>query len=317
MEENSIEENVVNWKLFLNRKEKVIPVRTSSSCCFSCAFCTYPKHAGKYKPLSVEAIEKELDTLHDTGMVESINFIDDTFNVPISRFKEILKMIIRKKYKFKWHSYIRCQYLDKETVELMKESGAEAVFLGIESGSQSILDNMNKKVRVEDYERGHKLLNDNEILTYDYFIVGFPGETEETVNETMQFIQRVKPTFYRAACWFCDTKAPVWEMRDKFGIDGYGFDWKHNTMDVDLSQKLIQKMFFSIKDSVYFGSAYTSIIQMLHYGMSIVDVRNLASAYNQAVSERILNPQIKTFSDEILEKIKQECLIHSGKVCSG
>ena len=71
-----------------------------------------------------------------------------------------------------------------------------SVLLGIESGNQGQLDRMNKKVMLEQLEYGILLLKKYSILTIGLFIVGFPGETENTVQDTVAFIQRLKPDFY-------------------------------------------------------------------------------------------------------------------------
>jgi len=75
--------------------------------------------------------------------VEALIFIDDTFNLPVKRFKEILHIL--KEYKFRWYSFFRAQYCDEETAQLMKESGCDGVYLGIESSNETILKNMDKK----------------------------------------------------------------------------------------------------------------------------------------------------------------------------
>ncbi|MCP4151439.1 MAG: radical SAM protein, partial [bacterium] len=178
-EDNKLSENMVDWRLFTDAVGDFASVRLSVSCPFSCAFCGFPEHAGAYQTAAVEDVERELNLLAEIKSVKSIQFIDDTFNVPIKRYKEILRMMIKNKYKIPWHAHLRCQFADRETIELMKESGCEGVFLGIESGSDKILKNMNKAATVEKYLRGISLLNEYDMLAYGSFIIGFPGETEE------------------------------------------------------------------------------------------------------------------------------------------
>ena len=85
-EDNCLENEPVNWELFENKiTANCFSVRTSSSCCFACSFCTYPVHAGKYQVVGLESIEREFDGIKSLGNIENIFFIDDTFNVPIGR----------------------------------------------------------------------------------------------------------------------------------------------------------------------------------------------------------------------------------------
>ena len=73
-------------------------------CPFNCAFCGFPGRAGKYAYLDVDLVERELDRIADLGTVSTLTIIDDTFNVPKPRFKEILRMMIRKDYGLRWNS---------------------------------------------------------------------------------------------------------------------------------------------------------------------------------------------------------------------
>ena len=158
LESNLLENNIVNWELFKGRVGKFAMTRTSISCPFSCSFCAFPMHSGKYTTMNIEDIEYEFNKIEELGEVKSIQILDDTMNVPKDRFKDMLPMMIRNKYSFKWNADFRCQYADEETVKLMKESGCEGVLLGIESGNQTILDNMNKKADINDFRKGIRIV---------------------------------------------------------------------------------------------------------------------------------------------------------------
>jgi radical SAM PhpK family P-methyltransferase len=184
-ENNSLDENYVDWSRFVDQDLGcTIQTRTARSCAFSCSFCNYPTRAGKLSLASIDTIEKELDSIARLGDVKNLVFIDDTFNVPLPRFKDICRLMIRRRYDFEWFSYFRCSNSDEEAIELMARSGCKGVFLGIESGSNQILKNMNKAATIEKYLEGIKHLDAHQILTLASFIIGFPGETEETVRET-------------------------------------------------------------------------------------------------------------------------------------
>jgi p-methyltransferase len=121
--------------------------------------------------------------------------------------------------------------------------------LGIESGSPTILKNMNKAATVELYERGMQRLHEYGVLTFGSFIVGFPGETEATVKETTDFIRATRPTYYRAQAWYCEPGTPIDRHREKYGIEGQGFVWSHATMDSLEAMDHIDRMFLSLNES--------------------------------------------------------------------
>ena len=278
-ENNSLDENYIDWHLFSNEDlGDTLQTRTARSCAFNCAFCNYPTRAGKLTLASLDTIERELDSMHDRGNVKNVVFIDDTFNVPLKRFKEICQLIIQKDYQFNWFSYFRCSNSDEEAVELMAKSGCKGVFLGIESGSETILKNMNKVATVEKYVSGIKSLHQHNILTFASLIIGFPGETHKTVNETINFIKETKPQYYRAQLWYCEGGTPIEQQRDKYGIIGDGFVWRHNTMDSLEAMDYIDKMFLTIDDSVWlpqWSFDFWTIPYLLGKGISLNRLRNL------------------------------------------
>ena len=104
----------------------------------------------------------------------------------------------------------------------MAKSGCKGVFLGIESGSPTILKNMNKAATIERYAEGIKMLKARGITTFGSFILGFPGETDTTVAETIDFIRSNKPDFYRAQM-LNEPGTPIHLEKDKYQIKGEGF----------------------------------------------------------------------------------------------
>jgi radical SAM PhpK family P-methyltransferase len=249
-ENNSLDENAIDWRAFPDQElGPTLQTRTARSCAFNCSFCNYPTRAGKLTLASIESIEKEVRSMQELGNVENVVFIDDTFNVPLPRFKEICRMMIDRKFNFNWFSYFRCSNSDEEAIELMARSGCKGVFLGIESGSPAILKNMNKAATIEKYAQGIKLLHDQGILTFGSFIVGFPGETEETVEETIGFLRENRPDYYRAQSWYCEAGTPIDHQREKYGITGNGFVWSHASMDSLEAMDHIDRMFLSVSES--------------------------------------------------------------------
>ena len=291
-ENNELQENPIRWKLFQDRITSHISVRTAISCPFSCAFCGFPEHAGEYQYIDEEKICCELDEVVKLNKVTCINFLDDTFNVPPDRFKRLLRKMIDRGYTFKWNSFFRCQFADEEMISLMKESGCEGVFLGIESGNQQILQNMNKRVKIEDLKKGMELLKKYDILTYASFIVGYPGETRETVQDTIDFIETMKPDFYRAQLWYCDPFTPIWNKKNEYGIVNSQFEWVHNAMSSHEAADYVDKIFCEVKNSIWLPQNnfdYPSLFMLLNNGWSIEKIKELIGLFNLGVKDNILN----------------------------
>lgn len=251
-ENNSLDENYIDWRNFPEEElGPTLQMRTARSCAFKCSFCNYPSRAGALTLASLETIERELESMRALGNVRNVVIIDDTFNVPYPRFKEICRMMIRNKYQFNWFSYFRCSNSDEEGIELMARSGCKGVFLGIESGSPTILQNMNKSATIEKYAKGIELLRKHGIMTFGSFITGFPGETDQTVQETIDFVRGVKPDYYRSQIWYCEPGTPIQNDRGKYQINGEGFVWNHATMDSLEAMDHIDRMFLSVDESLW------------------------------------------------------------------
>ncbi|WP_433549068.1 PhpK family radical SAM P-methyltransferase [Streptomyces sp. CA-294286] len=226
-------------------------VRTARSCAFKCSFCDYPTRAGALASASVDTVRKELRALAELG-VEQVVFVDDTFNVPPKRFKDICRMMIEEDLGLTWHSYFRCSNArDEEAFDLAAESGCSGVFLGIESGDTDILANMQKLAQDSQYRVGLERLNERGITTFASIIVGFPGENERTVGNTVDFLNETKPTFWRAQAWWANPRSPVYRNKEVFGIEGEGYSWSHSTMTSSEAADLTDVMFDQVTGSTW------------------------------------------------------------------
>ena len=229
-EDNNLDANTIAWNTFdRDFLAPIVTLRTARSCAYKCAFCTYPAMAGALNLMSLDVVERELRQLADAGVTHLL-FIDDTFNIPLPRFKQLCRLMIDRGFGFRWTSYFRCSNADDETFDLMRRSGCHTVFLGIESGDQTILNNMNKAVRIDRYRYGLARLHDQGILTFASFIIGFPGETRETALRTQAFIEETTPTFYRVLPYYHYRATPIHQQAEAYGIRGEGYRWTHKTM---------------------------------------------------------------------------------------
>jgi len=307
IENNKLHENTINWDLFAANVDKHVAVRTAISCPYKCSFCGFPQHAGEYQTTEVDPIIAELDLLAKIPTVRSVYFVDDTLNLPKERFKLLLKKMIERKYNFKWHSYYRCQFSDDETLMLMKESGCEGVFLGIESGSDTILKNMDKAATSDQYRRGIGFLKKYEIPTFGCFIIGFPGETESTVKETVSFIEETGLDFYRTQQWYLEPITPIWNQKEKYGIKGQSFEWSHDTMDCKTASDIVDDNFLNIRNSIWlpqYNFDFDNLLHLLHRDKSIGDLKNFLRAFNKGVANRLLDPKQAEISASVVNELQ-------------
>jgi anaerobic magnesium-protoporphyrin IX monomethyl ester cyclase len=307
-ESNSLEDNPVDYTLFPPAElSQFVSLRTSKSCPFRCSFCDFPSMAGKYTYTPVEVVERELDALRDLGFVTTLSFLDDTFNVPKKRFKELLRMMIRNRYDFRWNCFYRADHGDAECVELMAGAGCEGVFMGVESGSDKMLGIMNKTARQQDYATSIPLLRQAGILTYASLITGFPGETDETVAETTRFLEEVQPDFYQTNIWYCHPATPIYAERDKYGIRGSAYNWAHATMDSRQAADHVERTIMAVQGSIWLPYYFWNVFYLQRLGMTLDQMKDFIRSFNGIVKEKMVDPRRTADDSLLLGTLRRAC----------
>jgi p-methyltransferase len=252
-ERNDLDENAVDWSLLDDGFLKpTVYMRTALSCPFACTFCNYPVVAGEHVLNELDVVMRQLHWLRDHG-VENVAFVDDTFNVPLPRFKALLRRMIDERLGLKWMSFFRCSNADPETFELMARSGCSLVFIGIESADEDVLQRMNKFAKVERYRDGLRRLNEQGIISYVSMIVGFPGETQRTVEKSMEFIETARPTVWGSQIFYHDPRTPLEAQAAQLGLRGTGYAWSHDTCDWRDAARWMREMLAGVRGSEWVG----------------------------------------------------------------
>lgn len=182
-------------KYFKLKGYREISMIASRGCPMNCSFCqpTLRKIFGasvRYR--SPKNIVDEIEYLVNNFNADMIVFSDDTFCSNEQNVRDVCGLIIERKINVLW----RCQTrvgLSRETMEIMKKAGCFLLALGVESGSQKILNSIRKGITVDGVIKTFKLCKEVGILTHAYFMVGHIGETQETIKETKELIAKIKP----------------------------------------------------------------------------------------------------------------------------
>ena len=174
-----------------------ISILTSRGCPFRCAFCGLPKQKRTVRYRSPEAVYEEIKFLKERYGFKAFNFQDDTFIVNKDRVWALMKLLEPLDITFRCLG--RAGLDTKEDYRRLKDAGCSAIAWGIESGSQMILDRMNKKVTVEQNREVIQWAKEVGLVDRVFILVGFPGETAETLEETKRFIDETDPSQYLAS----------------------------------------------------------------------------------------------------------------------
>ncbi len=236
-EDNSFSEDLIDWeqtpRAYLN---PVFPMRGSRGCPHKCGFCNFgPGRTFRLKP--PEIFSKELAALVKTGMVKVIRFTDDNLLLNRKQVEIYCRQILQSAPGVRWTSFIRASSITRDNVTLLKDSGCVLAQIGIESGDSRILKEMNKRATPEMYLEAIDLLNSHGISTQLYIIIGYPGETRETVDNTVALLNQFAhegPAINQLLVFpfgFIPL-SPVYEPTTarKYNLSGYMQQWTHQTM---------------------------------------------------------------------------------------
>ncbi len=167
---------------------------TSRGCPARCTFCTVPNFYGsKIRVKTAEKVIEELEIIQGLGYKE-VWLRDETFTAYPARNRVIFEEMIKRKIDLTWICNARVGILNEEMVLLMKKAGGHMIKFGVESGSQKILDNIKKGIKITETEKTFKMLNKLGMDTHAHVMLGAPGETKETIKETINFIKKIDPT---------------------------------------------------------------------------------------------------------------------------
>lgn len=173
----------------------IAPISTTRGCPYSCTFCGSTVNMGKkLRFRSISMVLGEMQVLYNEYGVREFHIIDDMFNFSKQRVIDFCNGIRdqRLDISYTFPNGLRLNHLDLETLRMMKDSGAYSFNVGIESGSQRILDMMKKNLTLELIEEKVDLIVEAGLEPCGFFIIGFPGETIEDIKTTIKFAKRLK-----------------------------------------------------------------------------------------------------------------------------
>ena len=196
--------DLVNMERYLNPKKigyrsfqnRAISMITSRGCPFNCCFCSVHLHMGKkFRAHSAKYVLDHIQYVVDKFNVKNIFFEDDNLTLDINRFEAICDGIVERKIKIGWETPngVRADFLNLELLKKMKRSGAKSIFVGVESGDQQILDNIIcKSLDLKRVVQFAKDAKETGLKTGAFYIIGFPGETKENMQRTVDFALELK-----------------------------------------------------------------------------------------------------------------------------
>lgn len=176
--------------LWLNSSEAEalrIPVQSRRGCPLDCIYCSTSTIEGRpVRKRSPESVVRWLTQLRAQGF-RSFHFVDNTFNLPPSYAKDLCRKLIEAQLGLDWWAIVYPKWVDQELAELMAKAGCTQVSLGFQSGSEPVLMQLNKRFSRADVKAISAMFSAVGIKRNGFLLLGGPGETRETVEESLAF----------------------------------------------------------------------------------------------------------------------------------
>jgi len=176
------------------RRKPVANVITSRGCPYNCIFCDNNTFGRKVRYFSADYVAGEIEELVTRFGVREIAFLDDTFVLDKKRLREIFRLLQEREVRFPWTCMTRVNNLDYETLKMMKDNGCWQIRIGIESGSQEVLDFIRKGITLEQVDRVTSWCRELHLRCTGFFILGHHIDTPETIRKTIEYGLRIPLT---------------------------------------------------------------------------------------------------------------------------
>lgn len=228
-----------------------ISVSTMRGCPYSCKWCSRAVYGQSYRRRSAAIVAEEIAQIKANYPVDSIWFVDDVFTISHQWLDQFTQEITRRNLVMPYECITRADRLTEEVIINLKKSGCFRVWIGAESGSQKVIDLMDRRVEVEQVQQMIQLARKHGLQAGTFIMVGYPGETKEDIYATVQHLKNADPDLFTITVAYPIKGTPLYtEVEDRFVTN---LPWENSTdRDIDFTRTYNRKY-------------YDYAIQMINY----------------------------------------------------
>jgi anaerobic magnesium-protoporphyrin IX monomethyl ester cyclase len=248
-------------------------VSTMRGCPYTCKWCSRAVYGGTYRRRSPKLVVDELEYIKQTYAPDQIWFVDDVFTINHKWLREFKEEVLKRGIIIPYEIITRADRMSEEVIEILKATGCFRVWIGAESGSQKIVDAMDRRVDV-------KMVRDMIIQTKKagmeagtFIMLGYPGEQRSDIKETIHHLKTSNPSFYTITVAYPITGTPLYnEVSDSLQSTGnwnvrtdrdydfkrkhskqfyeYAVNWVYNEVNFSKTTNIMSKIKFKSKSYV-------------------------------------------------------------------
>jgi radical SAM superfamily enzyme YgiQ (UPF0313 family) len=205
-------------------KGPVASIAASRGCPFHCKFCDTSTFGASVRAYSPQRVFEMMRHLHERWGIQHVLFVDDLFTASKKRTRALCELILENKLKMTWSCASRVDVIHPEMLGLMREAGCWEMSFGLESGSNELLQKMDKSASLEKSVQAIEWTHDAGIRSKGLFMLGYPGETEETMAQTKAFVKRIPLTIMNLTKFTPYPGSPIY--RDLYGTNIRDDHWQ-------------------------------------------------------------------------------------------
>jgi anaerobic magnesium-protoporphyrin IX monomethyl ester cyclase len=192
-----------------------ISVSTMRGCPYTCRWCSRAVYGESYRRRSPRLVAEEIGMLVERYQPDSLWFVDDVFTINHRWLEELTKELESRNLHVPYECITRADRLNEKVVGLLKRSGCFRVWIGAESGSQRVLDAMDRRVTVEQVREMIQLSKKHGIEAGTFIMIGYPGETEDDIQATIEHLKRADPDQFTITVAYPIKGTPFYEQVQK------------------------------------------------------------------------------------------------------
>jgi anaerobic magnesium-protoporphyrin IX monomethyl ester cyclase len=212
-----------------------ISINTMRGCPYSCKWCSRAVYGQSYRRRSPKHVADEMEWISKNYEVDSIWFVDDVFTVSHKWLKEFRDELTTRNIRIPFECITRADRMNEEVIADLKASGCFRVWIGAESGSQKVIDLMDRRVDVNKVRDMIRKAQENGIQAGTFIMVGYPGETQEDIFETVTHLKESNPDLFTITVAYPIKGTPLYQEVENVFIED--LPWETSTdRDIDFKR---------------------------------------------------------------------------------
>jgi len=284
----------INMQLYLDawkerHGENAISISTMRGCPYTCKWCSRAVYGLSYRRRTPQNVCDELDLIQREYNPDTLWFVDDVFTISHKWLNEFNEALKEKRLKIKYECITRADRMNEEVIKTLKDTGCFRVWIGAESGSQKVIDLMDRRVDVNQVREMIKLAQKYGIQAGTFIMVGYPGETEDDIEETILHLKESNPEYFtitvaypiKGTELFAEVEAVQtnkfsWDknsdrdrdFKRKYNRKYYDFAVRRITNEVNYHKTILQKSILSRNAVAFKSKSVAAKLGMLYYRLT-------------------------------------------------